>query len=235
MKKLAVLLTLIFFVPCINSYAQKKDPVFQFGFKLAPNLGWMKPDREGYSAEGMTFGFNWGFIGEFKFAPNYTLCSGFTVAMNGGKLKYPYKIDYTNPVYSELGTNHRKYTFKAIEVPVVLKMKTNEIGYLRYYGQIGLGTSVNISAKAKDEFNVDSPTPKTETASPDIKSDTRFFRESMIIGIGVEYNISGTTTAIIGINFDNGISNVLKGINPISSQIEKSISNYLEFNLGILF
>jgi hypothetical protein len=133
---------------------------------------------------------------------------------------------------------NRKYVVKYIEIPLMLKMKTNEIGYITYFGQFGFGTSFNLSAKANDDFVYETTGDNETITNPDVdvKDDVRFLKESLIIGLGIEYSLGGTTSVIAGINFNNGFSNILKGKNDINSEIEEeAISNYLEINVGILF
>ena len=51
----------------------------------------------------------------------------------------------------------------------------------------------------------------------------------MIIGAGVEYEISGSTVAFGGIEFNNGFVDILDGNSG------KGFTNYLGLNIGILF
>ena len=229
MKKAGIFFAALLIVLTSEAYSQRKTTPFQFGFRFAPNIGWLKPDAEEYKSDGISMGYSWGFVGEYKFAENYAICSGFTIPMNSGRLKYPYTDS------KDTGTMYRKYNFKAIEIPILLKMQTKEIGYFTYFMQMGLATSINISAKAKDEFDVYYPDPKIVKKEPNIKSTTRFLRESLIIGLGAQYNLSGSTQLFGSLSFDNGFTNVLKAKNPISKQSESAISNYLELSFGILF
>jgi hypothetical protein len=229
MKKAGFILVTTLLILTSQAFAQRKTPPFQFGFRFAPNIGWLKPDAEEYKGDGVALGYSWGFVGEYKFSDNYSICSGFSIPMNGGKLKYPYASE------GDTGTMNRKYKFKAIEIPVLLKMQTKEIGYFSYFMQMGFATSINISAKAKDEFEVYYPDAKIVKKEPNIKSSTRFLRESMIIGVGAQYNLSGSTQIFGSLSFDNGFTNVLKVKNPITKQSEDAISNYLELSFGILF
>ena len=154
MKKAGIFFAALLIVLTSEAYSQRKTTPFQFGFRFAPNIGWLKPDAEEYKSDGISMGYSWGFVGEYKFAENYAICSGFTIPMNSGRLKYPYTDS------KDTGTMYRKYNFKAIEIPILLKMQTKEIGYFTYFMQMGLATSINISAKAKDEFDVYYPDPK---------------------------------------------------------------------------
>ncbi len=229
MKKAGLIVALMLIIGTSGSYAQKNEAPFQFGFRFAPNIGWLKPGVEDYSGDGITMGFNWGFVGEYKFADNYSICSGFNIPINAGKLKFPYADG------KDTGTMYRRYSYKAIEIPVLLKMQTKAIGYFTYFMQMGLGTSINISAQAKDEFNVYTPAAKIVKKEPSIKSSTRFFRESMIVGLGAQYNVSGNTQIFGSLSFDNGFTNVLKGTNPVNGKSENAISNYVELSVGVLF
>jgi hypothetical protein len=236
-KRISILLFVIStLLPQIVS-AQLKTTDFQFGFKIAPNFGWLKPDTEGYDFKGLRLGFNWGFVAEYKMSENIRLQSGFNVLMHGGKLEYPHAIttNTSNGTINESGTMLRRYSYKYIEIPVVVKMTTNEIGYFRYFGVIGLGTGLNISAKAIDEFSVTDPVDRLVKAEPKIKSSTRFIREALILGLGAQYNFSGNTDLVFGVNFNNGFTNVLKGSNNVSGFSETAISNFIELNIGVLF
>ncbi|MCX6272987.1 MAG: porin family protein [Bacteroidetes bacterium] len=214
------------------SMAQSKISAFQFGFKIAPNLGWIKPDIENYSSDGMRAGFSWGFVGEYNLSPTYCINSGFSITTNGGKLKYP----YTDGATGDTGTLHRKFRIRSLEIPIVLKMRTKEIGYFTYFGMIGFGTSFNLTARANDEFDVSQPAQFSVDHQSDIKSKIRFIRESLIVGLGAEYYINGETKLFGGITFNNGFTNILKGHNTIKSGLaESAISNYFELNFGVLF
>jgi hypothetical protein len=45
------------------------------------------------------------------------------------------------------------YTLQYIEIPITMKLKTNEIGSLTYYVQIGVEPGWNLSAKGSFEGN----------------------------------------------------------------------------------
>ncbi len=51
----------------------------------------------------------------------------------------------------------------------------------------------------------------------------------MIIGGGVEYTLSGSTTLLLGVQFNNGFMDIADGDDL------KANSNYLALTVGILF
>jgi len=208
----------------LNAQDKEKPSLVQFGLKLGPNVGWFKPNSDNYSSEGSVVGFNWGFITEFNVAKNYAINTGFNVVYNNGKLKYPHVHE------TDTGILQRKYNLQYLEIPICLKMRTNQIGYFTYYGKIGLGVNFNVRAKAKDVFNVD---PEVET---DIKDEIVFMRESLIVGAGVLYSLGSETSLMFEIIFNNGFTDILKGNNTADPDIKQdAYSSFIEFNIGVIF
>lgn len=224
---------LIFFLVLVvvgGSKAQQK--AFQFGFKAAPSMGWIKPNSEGYSRDGLKAGFNWGFVGEFFLMENYAITTGFNVIYTHGAYTYP---DQQNIGGSNLvGETNRLLKLKYIQLPVILKMKTNEFNGIKIFAEIGFGLGFKTDAKAEDDFYYNNNLYQTKNS--DVSSAVRFTRESLILGAGVEYPLGGSTFLTGGIRFDNNFIDILKDQNSLDSSIEqKGISNFIELQLGLLF
>ena len=231
-KKILILLFIIFIIFAKDGITQSKP--FLFGFNVAPNIGWMKPDVVDYNNDGTKTGFSWGFVSQFFLMENYYIVSGFNVSYVNSRLSYPHTI--INSLDSNFvdGTLYRNYKMKYIKIPLELKMMTKEFGKARFYGKIGLGTSFLLDADAKDEFI--SAETGTENIDKDIQDEIKFMRESMIIGFGIDYNLGGSTALSVGLTFDNGFVDVLKGQNTTYPSINSdAINNFIELNIGILF
>jgi hypothetical protein len=227
MKKFILISFLI--VVFVGSGLKAQEKPFIFGFKVAPNLGWMNPSTEDYKGDGSKIGFTWGLMAEFHLMENYDLHSGINILFLNGTLNYEDDI----AAYGGEGELFRTYNFKYLEIPLTLKMKTNEYGKKSFYGLFGFGANLLISGKAKDRFV---PLAGSEVMDDaDIKSELKPFRASLIIGVGIEFNVGGTTKLLTGVNFDNGITDVLKFQNNYSNANHKAINNFLEFYIGVLF
>ncbi len=229
MKKLIVLLFVLLIFSSTTSYAQHKP--FLFGFKIAPNIGWMNPGPESFENEGAEVGFSWGFMSEFFLMENYAITTGFDVVYLNSRLSYPHDttiIKYTDTT-DVTGRLSRKYNLKYIEVPLTLKMKTREMGNFRLFGRIGVGVSFLLTAKGTDRFESD--IVDFNEGKKDINDDLKTARGSLILGGGIEYMIGGSTKLIFEIDFDNCFTDVLK--DPDGSH--DAINNYLDFSIGILF
>jgi hypothetical protein len=200
------------------------------GVKLAPNIGWLKVDGDGYNREGIVPGLSWGLITDFYFAQNYAFSTGFTVSFHNGRISYP-------DIQSDaIGVLDRRYRLKYIDIPLMVKMKTNQIDKFRFFGQIGVQPGVRIASKAKDTFIASSPVFTVNRDWHNIDSQTHLFRATMIVGVGIEYPIDKSSAIVAGINFVNGLSDALKGKNAVDGTINhKGIPNAFELSLGVIF
>ena len=221
-----ILCAALVFLSPVTSMAQYKSVVM--GVKVAPSIGWLRVDQDKYSSEGAVPGISWGLIADFHFAENYALSTGFNVSFHNGKISYP---DING---GDIGVLNRSYRLKYVDVPLLIKMKTNDIGSFRFFGLIGVQPGVRIGSKGKDSFSSGSAVTYTKDWH-NIDSQTKLFRVAMVIGAGVEYPIDNSTAIIAGINFLNGFSDVLKNKNVISLEGHKAIPNAFELSLGVVF
>lgn len=224
MKTKLFLLTLLTAF-ALTASAQYKP--YYFGFKVAPDISWMRSSVDNYQGDGSKLGFSWGFVSEFNFSENHSMVTGFNVLFNGGKLSFPAKVN------SDTGTMSRDYALKFIEVPVMLKMRTNDINGVRFFGEIGLGTAFRIGSKATDTFTHGSTTTTTKKYTFD---KIAFVRESLLLGLGAEYELTAGTILGGGLLFNNGFTDILTSKNTINSTIkDKGTPNFLEANVYVLF
>lgn len=221
-------ITLVLLLSIATYAANAQFPPYYFGLKAAPQISWMRPNVDNYSSEGAKVGFAWGFIAEFNFTENHCISTGFNMQFNGGKLKFPASLN------DETGTMIRDYSLKYIEVPLTLKMRTNSIKNMRYFGRIGLGTAFKIGAKKTDEFTPDNGAKVT--GSKTNYSDIAFARESLIVGMGTEYRPEGGPALGVELTFNNGFTNILTGKNTVDTSVsEKATQNFFELAFSVLF
>ena len=208
------------------SSAQYK--AFVLGAKVAPSICWLKTTENTYNSEGIKPGFSWGVVSEIYFAKNYAIVTGFNFNYLGGKLSYPDIISDNQVLLTS------DYRIRYVEIPAVLKLKTNEMGNFRYYGQIGLGLGVRINSKASDEYREGSQTISGDYR--DVDGLTNLFKASMIVGAGIEAPFDSNTSLVLGLNFNNGFTDVLKGENAVNSNYKhEGKPNFVELHIGIIF
>lgn len=224
-------------------HAQDGSDGVRFGLKLSPNLGFIQTETDGLKSNGAGFGYTFGLMAEFPIGSsgNYRFATGLNLNNITGKWKSDYKyVASANPndpvLTKELETDVR---LQYIELPLTVKLMTNEIGYMRYFGVVGFGTAFNISAKS-DEVVPQVDGTRTVDGSPivstfeekkrqNVQDDIALFKASLIVGAGMEYNFSGNTSLLVGVTYNNGFTNIL------DIDGSKAKAHYLELSMGVFF
>jgi len=261
MKKIILYLTAV--VLTTTAMAQSKK--WKIALHVDPNVSWIKPDSKYITGGDNMMNFGFGVAIDKMFTDNYAIGTGFNVINCGGQLSY-FQERITDSGARTVAFMKRDYKLKYAEIPITLKLRTNEIGYLTYWAQVGVGLGINIKAKSNDEIDYKKVNISTNADSlrwadatsildesieaEDIGDDIGIFRTSLIIGGGIEYNLSGDASIVAGVLFDNAFNNILKGNGVENSNSEpafkaldnspksfdlKGISNVISLQIGILF
>lgn len=236
MKKRFLVLAVISILASMPSFAQEvatKLRNFRIGMRASPQICWMRvdfknvPNSQEWNSDGARLGINWGPFAEIALSETFLIQTGVDINYHSGKIKGTFAQTLG------LTTNESLYKMRFIEVPLLLKFRTNEIGYMRYFGVFGLGAGF----RYRVETTIDFRTPDATITSVNNSGGAYInaFRGSMQVGAGAEYSISGNTSLVFGITFNNGITNILKQDPANDPTRENAITNMLSFNVGILF
>jgi hypothetical protein len=217
MKKLV--LSLFFVCTSALLFAQSGDTFrgFKLGITAHPTFGYLKiVDNNGtVKSDGMRAGFCYGLLGDFAFAENYTFSTGILLTTVNGQTVTTGLLEYQTI-----------YKLQYLEIPLKLKLFTNQKNDMRFYGEFGLGNGFNISAKSDVKYtNNAMPTQENVNISNNIYT----YRGSVIIGAGAEFTLSGKTKASAGLAFNNGFTKV----EQLASGTLKS--SYIGLNLAVFF
>jgi len=229
---LIVLALLISFSAAAQETAAKLRN-FRIGMRFSPQICWMRADfknvpaSQEWGSNGARLGVNWGPFAEIALSETFLIQTGVDINYHSGKIKGTFA--------SPLGLTTYEYLYKMrfIEVPLLLKFRTNEIGYMRYFGVFGLGAGFRYRVETTTDFRTPAATITSVNNSPGAYINA--FRGSMQVGAGAEYSISGNTSLVFGITFNNGITNMLKQDPANDPSRENAITNMLTLNVGILF
>ena len=237
MRKLFVLVLVVFGVGQLKAQSD-----FRLGLSFSPNIGWINTDTRGMSEDGNHLGFRYGVIADFNFAENYAFSSGLFITHTGGSVKFPTATPESN---GEIGNLTSDMKLQYIEIPITLKLRTNEIGYITYFGQIGVATAFNIKARSDLQFQDLNGTEVFKADDESISSEVNLFMMNMVIGGGLEYNISGNTALFAGLSYHNGFTNIFdfdipkvdRNGNFVAGETEKTkgLNRYISLDLGVLF
>ncbi len=218
MKKL-----FIFFILVYSSalFAQSK---VRLGAHVDPVFTWFSPKTSHIEKDGARLGYNGGLIVEYYFAPNYALVTGLNLTQLGGNLLYKEEVDITTgegdhvilPPETSVAFNVNYLT-----IPMALKLKSNEIGYLTYFAELGFSPQVNIGSRASSTGGA--------LDKDNVSKEINAFNVSFFFGGGIEKNIGGQTSLMGGIFFNNGFGDIL------SADAHKAALNFVNIRLGIMF
>ena len=223
MKKIWIAVFLL--ISSSSLFAQQyaaPDYGFRLGLTAHPNFGWLKPENG--KGNGLSIGFSYGLLADFNFAENYSFSTGLTVSTINGKSTEINPGLYHDASNSTATAYDLKYKLQYIELPFTVKLKTNKIGDLTWYGQFGLSNDFNISAKQDAEAG-----GRIREEDKDISDYTKFYRAGLILGAGGEFDIDNHTSITAGLTYNNGFTNIVK------DQGRSVRNHYVGINFGVFF
>jgi len=230
MNKKIVLIIVLLATLTANSWAQK----LKFSIVGEPQISWLKPDIVNVENSGSKLGIKYGLNMEKYFQDNYALSTGLLINNTGGRLFYSDTIYFQiSNTIDTLGQEEIKYNIQYIEIPLGLKFTTNEIGYFKYFGQIGLSGQVRIKATGDIESN----------ASNDAKinDEVSLFNAGYYIGGGIQYSLGGSASITAALTYTNGFIDITPVIdnkennNTNARLADKVVLNSLALKIGIIF
>ncbi len=221
MKKLALSLLFVATIITASRAQEDEDQVFHFGLKASPTVNWFRVDADGVKNEALRIGFTYGLMTEFRITKNYAFATGLDISYRGGE--YSEVTLVPNGVVNL--TKIQRFQF--VEVPISLKLKTNEIGYLKYYGTFGLLPGILV--KANEDIESPDQALQPDRSKRSNQSDFAPFNVSLQVGLGIEYNLGGNTSFTAGIHYINGLVDIW-------DKNERQLrSDGIVLNIGVFF
>jgi hypothetical protein len=230
MKKI-VLILLLNLTMVSASFSQFGN--LRLGLKASPSLSWFRPETRGYSSEGTKLGFSFGANADYRLGDFYAFSSGLHISSIRGALSYVHEIPFNESIVE--GILERHYNLRFLEVPLTVKMHTDQIGYSTYFARFGFSPGFVVRARANDDFLIAETSTRIIDEDLEINDQVSFFRLALVVGLGMEYSLGGQTALVAGITFNNGFTNILSGENVVTGRRHSAVSNFFELTLGIMF
>lgn len=222
---------------------------FSVGAYTGPTFSWMNSAETSINSNGTNLGLQLGIQGEFSFGDrdNYALTVGMRFAFNqGGTLKYDYAGNYlpSSSLPGELKSGDAslpagldiKYSVNYFEMPVSLKLYTNEMGHWRYFAELPI-LSLNIRTKSRAELN------GSGIAQEDvhISSDYRLINMGLSCGVGGSYALNSGNAVYFGLYYTHNLFDNIRNKgrfvrgNDVVSNDFKETSNLIHARIGYTF
>jgi len=202
---------------------QGQSPI-RFNVQVSPQFNWLSSsDHDRIDPDGSNFHMQAGLQMDYYFAQNYAFVLGFGINNMGGKLAYSDTAKYEGDgeeVVIDPGSRV-KMNLQYLDIPVGLKLKTEELGYATIFLQVGMNPMFNVNAHVtSDELGYD---------KKGIKESVNLFSLGYHVGVGAEYRLGGNTALIGGVRWTSGLTNVTENDGATIT------TNSISIHLGVLF
>jgi hypothetical protein len=262
-----------------NNATGNEQKTFRFGLKISPTPTWLRSNELNYiKNDGIKLGFGFGLQTEFSINSTASFVTGLGGDFLGGKQTYlkgqGYVLtkdnEYTeskNTKFTEDNTtvtdkkfyeiNSRTTKISYVTIPIMLKLMTKDIAHFKYFGVFGGNIAVQTKFRVTDEITELRPngTTYTEFGKSNITEmrpdgDLIPVNLGLNAGIGAEYNLSGSTSVFVSLNYLRGFINQYQNTSEImvdqirenlnnktqpKSSKQSALSDGMQLNIGILF
>ena len=215
MKKIVLVLPILCLF-LVTTNAQEGE--IRIGMQASPTFSSMNTNNNNVNRSGTNLGLKLAMISEYYFQENYAITSGIGFHFNsGGRLLYEEPGAYWPNSDLDAGLDSLaagvklRYNLQYVEIPVGIKMRTREFGYLRYYLEPSLVFGFRSQARGDIEGRrFDGNSVGEDGEKIDIREEVGGFNFSWAFGGGVEYTLSGTTSLLVGLNLQFGVTDVTR-------------------------
>jgi Outer membrane protein beta-barrel domain len=249
MKKIILLAAAAFFAA--NATAQDRKVVF--GFAVTPVVSFLSaPNDNTVKASGSAFGVGLGIFGDYYFSENYAITGGINFCTNqGGTFEYTkggtvlaktLTTDITvNGTTTTEPTNFPEgtkvtYRNQYLEIPIGVKLRTEETDGLRFYGNLPIITFGFRTQSQGDLFvnqTIGGTTFTADLKNENIGQDMAIMNISVGGGLGAEYRLAERTTVYGGLYYAHGLLDQTNNFKRFDGKAEDSNAQLSAISLRV--
>ena len=197
------IITLVLLIIISQKNAINAQQSIYLGIHANPLIGWFGSHSSAITSHSPKTGFNFGLNLTKYFYENYAFSTGLSLITSGGNFScndtITLQLENPSKVYPK---NRIVYNIHYLSIPVGIKLRTNQIGFISIFTDIGLDPKVTLGGKVAIPSQ---HIPKDKAAS-ELKAMSMGYH---IIG-GIEYSLGGNTEVVLGINFENNFTDIIK-------------------------
>lgn len=206
-RLLLLLISTMFFIQPAEAQQDMR-----FGLMVSPSISWFTANADDYATD-PSWRFTYGLMGDFFLTDRYAINTGFHIASRGAKLQ----------LADTMGT----YSMSLIEIPIALKMRTQQFDRMTYFARFGgslgfkTGEKVSLEPDRTEEKHLDNYFTPIQT--------------QFMIGLGAEYEIDGSSAVVFGLDYVRGLNDALRDEDVRVGKRDNYRLWGLQFNLGFFF
>lgn len=175
----------------------------RFGIMASPQFAFSRSNDQMVSQDGIKLGLQYGLMIDFALDLNqrYAVHTGFYHSLTGARI-----IQSVDSAGTTVLTKSQHFKYQYINIPLTMRLRTNEIGYITYWGQFGVTPGILVSSRIDQTAD---PDPNGQFTRENEKLDGAVpINLSLTLGGGIEYSLGGATSLIAGLQYNNGFTNV---------------------------
>jgi len=220
MKRFSLSLLLVSAI--ITGFGQKH---IRLSFTGSPSMNWMVTNNTKAAREKFTPGYDFGLNADIYFSEDekYSLLTGLLITNTGGELSYNANSEFQFAGTTLPASSTIRYRLRYIEIPLAIKLRTDQFKRMRYWGEFGLTSMVNIDSKGDSNNGV--------LAKSNISDEINLFNLAMDVGVGFDFDLGGSNSISTGLIFENGLVDVTTD----NAFTDKTIVNSLKLKIGLIF
>jgi hypothetical protein len=236
MKKIILTLSIGFFI--MSASAQDFGGGFEGGFIYS----WLNTNSKNASIVKGRMNFTYGAFLDRNLSDAFTFTTGINSNYLGGTVRYkdPIALEWDEQEYQISKEGEVTYRVQYLETPFSIKGKTQEIGYITYFGRLGMNPAIAIKSRADIKGTVINS--KNEAVTGDdlldlnIKKNINFFNIGWHVGGGIEYSLGGSTSVIAELMFSQNFLGMTKNniTEPTGNDV-KLTNSFMVLKAGIKF
>ena len=173
----------------------------EIGLKVSPAITSLRAESAsayGFDSDGSQLGFSGGLVVDYFFGENYAFSTGLQLAGKGGTIRYRENPNAT--------LNSIKLTTQYLEVPISVKLFTNEIATAtRLYFQVGGSLNVPIGSRIGGSKFYRDPATNIENKAGDY---VYFIDADALVAAGAEYTLGQSTKLFAGLGYHRGLVDI---------------------------
>ncbi|MBC7923411.1 MAG: PorT family protein [Ferruginibacter sp.] len=222
------------------SYAGSYDGgSVRLGIRFAPGLAFNSVESESISNEitnnGSGVRLSGGLTADFMLTDNYAFSTGlwYTIRRSAfNRVRFPESND---PMTSPTVIGSSEYNLQYLQIPVTLKLFTNEVAPdARLYFQLGGTFDAKLAERAIDK-SLNALYARSVNQSKKIYKPVDV---SLLLGLGTEFRMGENTTFFGGLTYNRGLLNAVRGLEYNGQDLNdnmKTLNSTLSLEIGLKF
>lgn len=194
-----------------------------------PVISWMGSNESEYKGEGAKAGFDIGLNVLHYFADNYAVSSGISFISAGGRqsTSEPHTMVFTNINPTVPAGDEIKYNLLYMNIPLGVRLQTNQVGYLSYYTDMGFDVRMRLKS------TVDLPT--LQIFDENAKNEVYGLNAGWHLGIGVEYELGIDAALVGGLTYGQDFFDLTRDLEDVNQLKDKSGLRMFTIRMGLKF